>query len=212
MKVGDLINFFIVKNMPDYEAYLTCVMGGELLALLPKRFSGKTYKIGESGWASIFGIHGGGRVTLSRTSPQFIRKFLEYSLRDFLKEENISIKKVAGVRGANFYKIACSTSLLQKDLYNEFRNALPEDFKKQVSESITPIRYSENIEEYVVNAFSPAPIEAIRRVFYSPSIGIITVYVDTNMIGRFLGKNGSNISTAAKLVGKEIVLKGLPGT
>jgi len=209
MKVGDLVNFLIVKAIPDHDAYLTCIMGGELLALLPKRFAGKAYKVGESGWAAIFNFHRGGRVTLSRTSPQFIRRYLEYAFRDFLKDNAIAIKRVARIRDATFYKIACATALEQRDLYERFKGATPHDFKEQIGETIIPIRYSGIPEEYALNALFPAPIEQARGVYYYSEMEVVTIYVDMDMIGRFAGKKGRNVATAAKLIGKEIELKGL---
>jgi len=209
MKVGDLVNFFVVKAIPDYDSYLTCVLGGEILALLPKRFAGRTYKVGESGWAAVFEIHAGGRVIISRTSPQFIRRYLEFSIRDFLLENEVTLKRTAKVSEATFHKVSCDTTLTQADLYERFQKALPKDFREEIGGAIIPVKFSEAPDEYAVNALFPAPMDKVRRVYYYSEMEIVTVYVDMKVVGRFTGKRGCNVATAAKLIGIEIELKGL---
>jgi len=208
VKVGDLVNFFVVKAMPDYDAYLTCVKGGELLALLPKEYAGRKYLVGETGWAAVFDIKRG-RVILSRKSPQFLRKMLEYLLRDFLNEYGIRIKKVSQVKGASFCKVAVETDLLQNELADTFKSNRPVELSDYISGTITLVKHSRDKEEYIVNALSPAPKEAIRKVIYLSGMKSATVYVEASTIGFFLGKRGLNVAAAAKLTGVEIEIKGV---
>jgi len=211
MQVGHLINFSIVKAMPDYDSYLTCVKGGELLALLPKKYAGREYKVGESGWAAIFEIHGG-RLTLSQKSPQYLRRIIEYLYRDLFSEHNIRVKRVAQTSGAPFCKVAVDTEMTQKDLMTLFKSNRPKDIRNYVPATITPVKYSSDDEEYISHALSPAPQEAIIKVILLRGMQKATVYVEAAKIGFFLGARGHNAAAAAKLTGLEIEINGVSTT
>lgn len=208
MQVGHLVNYFIVKAMPDYDSYLTCINGGELLALLPKKYTGREYKVGETGWAAVFDIQEG-RITLSQKSPQFIRKILEYLLRDFLKIHDIKIKKIAQTNGALFCKVAVETTMTQKELMKLFKTNRPKDMRDYIPATITPVKYSTDEEEYIMNALSPAPKDEIIKVILLNGMRRATVYVKAELLGFFLGARGQNAAGAAKLTGVEIQINGV---
>ncbi len=69
LKVGYLIPFTVIKNMPDHDSYLTVIPQKGILAQLPKKYARKEYRIGDSDWASVFMIKGA-RITLSQKSSQ----------------------------------------------------------------------------------------------------------------------------------------------
>jgi len=208
LKVGCLVSFIVIKNMPDYDSFLVSIVGKSILALLPRRFSGKEYKVGETGWAAVFEIQGA-RITLSRKSPHYIRRMLEYFMADLVRDKKIRFKKVAMVSGARFCKVAVEpveNGISQADLVSLCKPYLSEA-REHINERITPIIYSRNMEEYVKNALAPAPLEAIRNVIYTKGMNTAEVYVDPMMLALFIGKRGSNVATASKLTGVNIRVK-----
>ncbi len=105
LKVGFLAGFVVLKSLPDYDAYLCKLIDSQFLALLPKKWARKEYRVGESGWAAVFDMKGP-RITLSQKSPQYVRKILEYLLLTACTELRLRIKKVARVDGYGYHKVA----------------------------------------------------------------------------------------------------------
>ena len=79
--------------------------------------------------------------------------------------------------------------------------------KQYTDDTITLVRYSDDIKEYIVNALSPAPSEMVRKVIHFKSSREADVYVDSAYVGLFLGKGGANVASAAKLTGVAINIK-----
>lgn len=208
MQIGHLVNFFVVKAMPDYDSYLVCLQGGELLALLPKRYANRVYKVGETGWAAVFDIKGA-RINLSQKSPQYIRKILEYLTAPLIQEKQIRFKKIALVAGASFCKAAVA---VEKDMSMKDIHALCAPYlthvKQYVAEHVILVKYSEDIEEYAVNALFPGPKRAVKKVISIRDLKTLTVYVDPDSVAVFYGRKGQNVATAAKLTGFNIEIKG----
>lgn len=208
IQIGHILCFCVVKAMPDYDAYLTFIKGNEMMALLPKNFAGREYKIKDTGWAAVFNINGG-RVTLSQKSPHYIRKMIEYLLRDTFSEHNIRIKKVAQTGSASFCKVAVETELSHNELFKLFKTHTPKNIKNYITGTITPVKFSENDEEYIINALTPAPREQILKVILIEDMKKATVYVNSKYIGFFLGANGQNVAGAAKLTDYDIEIRGV---
>ncbi|HLE18267.1 MAG TPA: hypothetical protein VI728_08285 [Syntrophales bacterium] len=208
MQIGHLVNFFVVKAMPDYDSYLVCLQGGELLALLPRKYANRLYKVGETGWAAVFEIKGA-RINLSQKSPQYIRKILEYLTAPLIQEKKIRFKKVALVAGAPFCKVAVAVDneMSQKDLVELCKPYLA-DLKQYIAEHVTFVKYSDDIEKYVVNALSPGPKKAIKKVIFFQESNTAAVYVKSSSLAIFYGRHGQNVAAAAKLTGITIEIKG----
>ena len=82
-----------------------------------------------------------------------------------------------------------------------------EKVKNYTGDTITIVRYSSDIKEYIVNALVPAPVEKVVQVLYSHSLREAIVRVDPQYCGFFVGKGGSNVATAAKLLDLKILIK-----
>jgi hypothetical protein len=54
VKVGHLVPVTIVKALPNYDSYLTLIAGTELLALLPKKYANRIFRVGDTTLAAIF--------------------------------------------------------------------------------------------------------------------------------------------------------------
>lgn len=209
MQIGHLVNFFVVKAMPDYDSYLVCLQGGELLALLPRKYANRAYKVGEAGWAAVFEIQGA-RISLSQKSPQYVRKILEYLTAPLIQEKQIRFKKVALVAGAPFCKaaVAVENEMSMKDVHALCAPYLTQ-VKQYVAEHVILVKYSDDIEEYAVSALFPGPKRAVKKVISFHDLKALTVYVDHASLAVFYGRKGQNVAAAAKLTGVSIEIKGL---
>jgi len=208
LNIGYLVPFVVVKAMPDYDSFLTTLIDKGVFALLPRRYAFKDYRVGEAGWASVFGIKGA-RIILSQKSPQYVRKILEYLLSPLIKEEIIKFKRVARLADANFHKVAVAVNnpekYSQRDVVKMCRPCF-EDLKNYVSEKVIIVKYSEDTEEYIINALSPAPPERIDKVILNKGAHEAEVFVEDKYVGYFLGPKGQNVSTASKLTGFKITI------
>lgn len=212
IKVGYLTPFTIIKNLPNYDSYLVLLPGTGLIAQLPKKYAQKKYMIGESGWASIFGIDSL-RIVLSQKSTQYVRKIMEHVLAPLVESGKIKVKRVAKLSSSNFFKVAIEASdnedISREALFELCQPLLHEKIKDFIQETICIVKYSKNFEEYVVNALAPAPASAVHSVIPFYEEGQVAVYVESKSVGFFMGKKGENVLTAAKLVGMNIKISGV---
>jgi transcription antitermination factor NusA-like protein len=213
-KIGYIVGFTILKALPDYDAYLCKLIDSSFLALLPKKYSRKEYKIGDTDWACIFDIKGP-RVTLSQKSPQYVRKILEYLLSPILEEMDLKLKHVAWARGFRYHKVAIETPngaiADSKELYQALQPFLEKiNLKEYFSEKVSFVKYSRDIKEYVINALCPpGDKNKIWKVIYHEEIGKVVILVENSVLGLFIGKGGENYITASKLGGCEVEIKGI---
>ncbi|KPK36186.1 MAG: hypothetical protein AMK70_03250 [Nitrospira bacterium SG8_35_1] len=208
LKIGYLVPFMVLKGLPDYDSYLTTLINKGILAQLPRKYTSRQYKIGETGWASIFAVRGS-RIIISQKSPQYVRKILEYLLSPLIQEDKIRFKKVAKVAGSHFYKIAVESSngASREEIVQMCLPYLKGKIKEYLKEKIILVKFSKNIEEYVVNSLTPAPIEQIQRVILLKDMNATEIHVEEKYAGRFFGARGNNAATAAKLTGIKIIIK-----
>jgi len=204
LKVGQLVPITIVKALPHYDSYLALIAGTDLLALLPKKYASRVFRVGDTTLAALFTM-AGNRITLSQRSPQYLRKLLELILAPLLREEKIRIRRAAMVSGSRFAKVAVE-GLQGEDPIKECLHYL-RGAKQYTDTTITLVRYSDDMKEYIVHALSPAPAEMVRKVIHLRSSKEADVYVDPAYVGLFLGKGGANVSSAAKLTGVAINIK-----
>lgn len=210
LKIGHLAPVTVIKNMPQYESYLVAVPDTGVLAMLPRKYAVKSYLVGDTSWASVFSMSGS-RVIVSQKSPQYVKKILEYLMSDLVTEGKIRIKRVARVEGAPFCKVAVESpdgECTQRELFEICRPYLNEA-KDYISEKVMIVAYSGDPKEYIVNALAPAPFEAVSRVILYQLEEKGVVYVESKYLALFLGKKGMNMTTAAKLTGLPLEIKGV---
>ncbi len=201
IKVGYLVPVVIVKALPDYNSYLTLIVGSELMALLPKRFANRVYRVGDRTLASVYGILEGGRIVLSQRSSQYFRKLVELLLSELILDGRVEVKRAATVKGARFAKVSVSG----RD-GDPVGLCIPylRDLRQYTDDTVTLVRYSPNLQEYVVNSLVPAPIEMVRRVICFETLREALVRVEAAYLGKFLGRGGLNVALASKLVRMKI--------
>jgi len=204
IKIGRLIQCVIVKDLPGRDAYLVLVMGTDLLAYLPKRYASREYRHGEETVAAVF-LMGNGRVFLSQRSPQYFRRITEEALSPIIRDGRVRVRRAASVVNGAFAKV----SIEGLRNYDPLSASLPylDKVKSYTTDTITIVRYSTNMKEYIVNSLVPAPADKVVQVLYSQGLREAVVRVDPRYCGFFVGKGGANVATAAKLLNVRIVIK-----
>lgn len=197
--IGHLVAGRVVRAYPDKDAYLVWLHESNTFALLPKRYQDHPLKIRDSVSAAVF-KYGGAYPILSQRCAHFFRKIAESVLLPALREHGISVHRVATVEHADFVKIALKHSDPTKDPVKVCKALIPQ-FTSQISRTICLVRYSQDLEAYIVNALSPAPARAIRHIFVYREARRARVIVERGTIGAFLGKAAMNVATASKLTG-----------
>jgi transcription antitermination factor NusA-like protein len=191
----------VVKALPDRDSLLTLIAGTELMALLPKRYANRAYRVGESTIASIFAMEGE-RITLSQRSSQYFRKLVELLLSPLLQEGKVEVKRAATVLNARFAKV----SLRGLGGEDPISVSIPylKDLRRYTDDTITLVKFSPDLREYVVNSLSPAPRERVKKVIHFQTLRQVLVKVEPPYLGLFLGKGGMNAAVSSKLVGVSI--------
>jgi transcription antitermination factor NusA-like protein len=204
LKVGYLVPGVVVKSMPDHDSHLILISGTELLAFLPKKYANRPYRVGQNLVACVFMLEKS-RIILSQRSHHYYIRIAERIFSILIEEEKIKIKRAVSVTGAGFAKMAVE-SLNGIDPVKECLPYLPA-MKAYTDDTITLVRYSKDMKEYVRNALAPAPPDKIRKVIYSSSLQEAVVGVDPAYYGLFVGKGGANVATAAKLLDITILVR-----
>ncbi len=204
LKVGYLVPGVVIKSMPYHDSHLILISGTELLAFLPKKYANKPYKAGENLLACVFMMESN-RIILSQHCHHYYKRIAERAFSVLIEEEKIRIRRAATIAGAGFVKMAVE-GLNGVDPVEECLPYLPA-MKPYTDDTITLVRYSRDIKEYIKSALSPAPQDRIRKVIYSSTLREAIVGVDPAYYGLFVGKGGANVATTAKLLDMTILIK-----
>ena len=204
LKVGYLVPGVVIKSMPYHDSHLILISGTEFLALLPRKYANKPYKIGQNLLACVFMLESD-RIILSQRCHHYYKRIAERSFGVLIEEEKIRIRRAATVTGAGFVKMAVE-GLDGVDPIKECLPYLPA-IKPYTDDTITLVRYSRDIKEYIKSALAPAPTDKVRKVIYSSTLREAIVGVDPTYYGLFVGKGGANVATAAKLLDITILIK-----
>ena len=204
LKIGYLVPGVVIKSMPYHDAHLILISGTELLAFLPKKYASRPYKVGQNLLACVFMLENN-RIILSQHCHHYYKRIAERAFSVLIEEEKIKIKRAATVTGARFAKMAVE-GLNGIDPVGECLPYLPM-MKPYTDDTITLVRYSRDMKEYIKNALTPAPQDRIRKVIYSSTLREAIVGVDPAYYGLFVGKGGANVATAAKLLDITILIR-----
>ena len=204
LKVGYLVPGVVVKSMPDHDSHLILISGTELLAFLPKKYANRSYKVGQNLVACVFMLENH-KIILTQRSHHYYIRLAERIFSTPIEEKKIRIKRAVSVTGAGFAKMAIE-GLNGTDPVRECLPYLPA-MKTYTDDTITLVRYSRDMKEYVRNALAPAPADKIRKVIFSHTLREAVVGVDPAYYGLFVGKGGANVATAAKLLDITILIR-----
>jgi hypothetical protein len=204
IKIGRLVSCCIIREVPGKDMYLALIEGTGLVGHLPKSSAYRKYREREGCTAAVFMIRDG-TIFLSQRSPQFFRRVTEAALAPVIRDGKIRVRRAASIANSAFAKV----SVEGLGGFDPLSVALPylEGVRTYTGDTITIVRYSPDIKEYIVNALVPAPVDKVVQVLYSQSLREAIVRVDPKYCGFFVGKGGANVATAAKLLDVKILVK-----
>ena len=144
-------------------------------------------------------------VTLSRIHPGLVRRMFELEIPE-IADGTVLIKGVAREAGSRT-KIA----VFSRDEEVDAVGACIGNHGMRISgivdeldgEKIDIVRYSENAEEYVAAALSPAQVNSVQKVDERS----YRVIVDPDQLSLAIGKEGQNVRLAARMTGFKIDIK-----
>ena len=159
----------------------------------------------------------GPEVVLSRTHPNFVRRLFEMEVPE-IDEGAVEIKGIAREPGYRT-KLAVFAVDDKVDCVGACvglrGNRVKSVVRELNGEKIDIIRWSDDQEEYVANALSPAKL---KQVNLNPAKGECEVIVDEDQLSLAIGKKGQNVRLSSRLTGWKIdifregeVLKGVKG-
>lgn len=147
-------------------------------------------------------------IVVSRTHPDLIRHLFEIEVPE-IYEGTVVIKSIAREAGKRS-KIAVESLEPRLDPVGACVGPRGSRVRNIVSElrgeRVDIVQYSDNPEEFIANALSPATIE---RVIVDPNKNYATVIVDDDQLSLAIGKEGQNARLAARLTGYHIDIKNL---
>lgn len=197
LKVGHLVPGCVVKSLPDHESYLVLITNTETLAFLPKKYTYRTYKIGDELTAAVF-ILDAYKIILSQKNHHFFRRLAEEIFHPLIMAGKVRIRRAATVMNGHFAKI----SIESLNGMDPVSSCLPylKQARLYTNATITLVKYSQDMTEYIQNSFAPAPRGKITKVIYSHNNREAIVKVSPEYVGKFAGKGGANVAAAAKLL------------
>ena len=146
-------------------------------------------------------------VTISRTEPGMIKRMFEVDIPE-IADGTVIVKGIAREAGSRT-KIAVYSRDPEVDAVGACignRGMRINDIVSELNgEKIDVIEYSENAEEYIAAALSPA--EVIDVEFDGERSAV--VHVNGDQLSLAIGKEGQNVRLAARLTGCKIDIKGV---
>jgi transcription termination/antitermination protein NusA len=140
-------------------------------------------------------------VILSRSHPGFVRSLFELEVPEVL-EGTVEIKSVAREAGDRA-KISVYSKNEKVDCVGAcvgIRGSRVKGVVKELQgEKIDIVRWSDNVEEYIRAALSPAEVASVKIL--DPEEKKVEVVVNDDQLSLAIGKNGQNVRLASKLTG-----------
>ncbi len=184
---------------------------GKTEAILPRseQCPGERYKQGDRIRAYLLEVtktNRGPQIILSRSSVEFVRKLFELEVPE-IPEGIVEIKSISR-EASERTKIAVYSKDEKVDPVGAcvgMRGNRVKDIVRELhGEKIDIIRWSENIEEYLKAALSPAKISKINMDKEKKSIEVI---VKTDQLSIAIGKHGQNVRLASRIIGWELDIR-----
>ena len=182
---------------------------GYATLLKSEQIPGETHDVGDRIKVFISEVKSGETrgplVTLSRTHPNFVKRLFELEIPE-VQDGTVEIMGIAREAGSRT-KIAVASRDENVDAVgscigrNGMRIAAILD--ELAGERIDVIRYSENIEEYIAEALSPAKVISVVM----DGERSCRVTVATDQLSLAIGKAGENAKLVARLTGCKIDIK-----
>ena len=208
---GEIISG-IVQRMEGGNVFVDL---GRATAILPReeQIRGERYRIGERTRALLFLVeetHRGINLFLSRSHPKFIAKLFELEIPE-IASGAVEIKNIAREAGSRS-KIAVASKQDGIDPVGSCVGQKGVRISAIISElggeKIDIIAWSDNPEDFIGNALSPAKTISVKA---SERTREAEVTVDEDQLSLAIGKMGQNVRLAAKITGWKIDIKSKTG-
>jgi N utilization substance protein A len=208
----DKINTVINATVSRVEGNVVRVDLGKAQGIMPRseQIQGERYYSGQRIKVYLKDVERGFRgpqLVVSRGNKEFIEWLFKAEVPE-MESGAVEIKKLAREPGVRS-KIAVWSNVPGIDPVGTFVgghgsrvNAVMSEIGEQ--EKIDIIVYSENIEEFIINALSPTQVSKVV-VDEKTKRAVVTVAEDQQSIA--IGKGGQNVRLASKLTGYEIDIK-----
>ncbi|MEW5907759.1 MAG: transcription termination factor NusA [Patescibacteria group bacterium] len=210
-KEGEIVSG-IVQRIENNNVFVDL---SRITAILPKdeQIRGERYRIGERVKALIFLVEQTARgisIYLSRSHPKFIAKLFEMEVPE-IANRIVEIKNIAREAGSRS-KIAVFSN--QEDVdpvgscVGQRGIRINTIIAELGGEKIDIIEWSDDIEQFITNALSPAKILDVEAKKKTKEAKVL---VEEDQFSLAIGKNGQNVRLAAKLTGWKIDIRSKEG-
>ncbi len=185
---------------------------GKTEGILPKREMSPrdSYRQGDTIRAYVLEVGKtakGPQIVLSRSHPGFVKCLFELEVPE-IAEGMVEIKSVSRESGDRT-KIAVSSKNEKVDCVGAcvgIRGSRVKGVVKELQgEKIDIVRWSDEVEEYVKAALSPAEVASVKII--NEEEGKVEVVVGDDQLSLAIGKNGQNVRLASKLTGWSIDIR-----
>ena len=197
LSTGTFVGGVVLKALPSKDSYLIYMAAsGGLMATLPRRWAGKQLRVGDTIVASIYQCETS--IILTQRSSTFVKSLAEFCLAPLLLDTPYRVVRAAMTYDGQFAKVAVTHPNI-KECVEAIKEA-----RFYVNYTVNVVKYETDMRKYIAAALAPAPARCIKQVTYYQRLKTAEVYVDETWVGKFLGKNASNVATAAKLTDTRI--------
>jgi len=176
-------------------------------ALIPKeQIPGEEYHVGKRLKVFVKEVADTGRgmqVIVSRSDRRLIEELFKKEVPE-IEDESVQIKSIAREAGSRT-KIAIYTDVDGLDPVGSCvgqKGTRVHAVRAEIGDEMIDITiWDENIDQFIVNALSPAKINKVTR---NEKEMHATVYVDEDQLSLAIGRSGQNVRLASKLTGYTI--------
>ncbi|MBI4313484.1 MAG: transcription termination/antitermination protein NusA, partial [Candidatus Omnitrophica bacterium] len=203
-KVGQLVTGAVQR----FESGGIVVDLGRTEAFLPKREQSpkESYRHGDRIKAYVVEVKKtikGPQITLSRSHIGLVRKLFELEVPE-ISDGIVEIKSVSREAGDRS-KLAVVSKDDKVDCVGAcvgMRGSRVKNIVRELQgEKIDIVRWSGNLEEYVIGALAPAKVSKLK---IDKEKGRVEAIVEDDQLSLAIGKKGQNVRLAAKLTGMDI--------
>ena len=203
-RVGEIVGGVIQR----FEGSSIIVNLGKTEGILPRReqVNGENYRPGERIRALVLDVKKLGpkvRISLSRTHPDLIKRLFELEVPE-IADHTIEIRALAREPGTRS-KIGVFSIDMKVDCVGACVGVRGTRIKNIVDElngeKIDIVRYSDSMDEFIANGLRPAEISSI---YMDSTRKRAVVIVPEDQLALGIGKKGTNVRLASKLVAWDI--------
>ena len=208
-KTEEIITATVYKVNDQTGDLILDIGNGTAVLQKAEQIPGETHRPGDQLKVYISEVRGGESrgpiVLLSRIHPGFVKRLFELQIPE-IADGTVEIKGVSRDAGSRT-KIAVFSKDEDVDAIGacigQGGMRIAAILGELSSEKIDIIQYSENPEEYIAQALSPAAVESVTM----DGERSCRVVVAQNQLSLAIGKEGQNARLAAKLTGYKIDIK-----